>query len=43
MKNLSYRNGIIRNAISDKYFSLADLLFNPFELIKFIFDLIDNH
>ena len=40
---LSVRNGIVRNSASDNYFSIADLLFNPCEFIRFIVDLVDNH
>lgn len=40
---LSVRNGIVRNSASEKYFSIADLLFNPCEFIRFIVDLVDNH
>ena len=40
---LSVRNGIVRNSASEKYFSIADLLFNPCEFIRFIVDFVDNH
>lgn len=40
---LSIRNRIVRNCVSDRYYSLADLLFNPVTFILFVVDLVDNH
>lgn len=40
---LSIRNGIVRNSVSDRYYRIADLLWNPVEFILFVVDLIDNH
>ena len=40
---LSYRNGIIRNSVSDRYYALVDLFINPFEFVMFVVDLVDNH
>ncbi len=42
-KTLSIRNGIVRNSVSDRYYRITDLLWNPAEFILFLVDLVDNH